>query len=169
MAVRHSWGQLAEILKKYKYIVLVLVLGIVLMAVPSISETSGMEVECSETGANPVEDIEQKLAMILQQIHGAGDVSVMLTRSKGEETIFQVDTKNDEGTDSAKSNNDTVIIADHNRSESGLVRQVNPPEYLGAVIVCQGADDPEVRLAITDAVSKITGLGANHISVLKMK
>jgi len=40
---------------------------------------------------------------------------------------------------------------------------------MGAVIVCQGADDPQVRLSIVDAVSKVTGLGSDKISVLKMK
>lgn len=35
-------------------------------------------------------------------------------------------------------------------------------------MVCQGADNAAVRLAIVEAVSKVTGLGANRISVLKM-
>ena len=49
------------------------------------------------------------------------------------------------------------------------MRQVNPPTYLGAIIICEGADDANIRLAVVDAVSKVTGLGANRISVLKMK
>jgi stage III sporulation protein AG len=40
---------------------------------------------------------------------------------------------------------------------------------MGAIVLCQGADVPSVRLAIVDAVSKVTGLVANQISVLKMK
>jgi stage III sporulation protein AG len=36
-------------------------------------------------------------------------------------------------------------------------------------VVCQGADDPVVKLLIVDAVSKVTGLGADKISVMKMK
>ena len=64
---------------------------------------------------------------------------------------------------------DTVTVTDAQRNESGLIRQVNPPVYKGAVIVCQGADNAAVRLAIVDAVGKATGLGADKISVLKMK
>jgi stage III sporulation protein AG len=71
---------------------------------------------------------------------------------------------NENGDDS-----DTVIITDSSRNESGLIRQVNPPVYLGAIVLCQGGDRPSVRLAIVDAVSKVTGLGADRISVLKMK
>ena len=47
--------------------------------------------------------------------------------------------------------------------------QVNPARFLGAVVVCQGADDPQVRLQVIDAVSKATGLRSNCIAVLKMK
>jgi len=49
------------------------------------------------------------------------------------------------------------------------VQQVNPPTYLGAVIVCQGADSASVRLAIVSAVGSVTGLSTDKITVLKMK
>ena len=40
---------------------------------------------------------------------------------------------------------------------------------MGAIVVCQGGDNATVRLAIIEAVSNVTGLGADKISVLKMK
>jgi len=40
---------------------------------------------------------------------------------------------------------------------------------VGAVVVCQGADLAQVRLAVTNAVSSYTGLGCDKITVLKMK
>ena len=49
------------------------------------------------------------------------------------------------------------------------MRQENPAQYLGVIVVCEGADSPAVRLAIVEAVSDVTGLGADRISVLKMK
>jgi stage III sporulation protein AG len=64
---------------------------------------------------------------------------------------------------------ETVIITDSQRNESPLVLQVLPPEYMGAVIVCQGAENVQVRLAIVEAVCNATGLGADKIAVLKMK
>ena len=60
-------------------------------------------------------------------------------------------------------------MTDGQRGQTGLVRQVLPATYRGAVVVCQGADDPRIRLAIVEAVSMATGLGADRISVLKMK
>ena len=61
-----------------------------------------------------------------------------------------------------------MIITDYNRNESALVERVDPPQYLGAIVICQGADSAAVRLAVVEAVSKYTGLGADQIAVLKM-
>jgi stage III sporulation protein AG len=66
-------------------------------------------------------------------------------------------------------NSDTVTVTDSDRNENGLIRQINPPVYSGAVVVCQGADNPQVKLSIIDAVGKLTGLGSDKISVIKMK
>ena len=37
------------------------------------------------------------------------------------------------------------------------------------LVVAEGADDPAVRLQLTDAVSSLTGLGADKITVTKMR
>ena len=39
----------------------------------------------------------------------------------------------------------------------------------GCVIACEGADDPAVRLDVTNAVAAYTGLGSDKIYVLKMQ
>ena len=43
------------------------------------------------------------------------------------------------------------------------------PVYKGAVVVCEGADHASVKLNIVQAVSSLTGLGSDKITVLKMK
>ena len=45
--------------------------------------------------------------------------------------------------------------------------QTVAPQFRGALVVCPGGDDPQVRLAVMEAVSAVTGLGSNHISVCK--
>ena len=64
---------------------------------------------------------------------------------------------------------DTVLVSGDTRQEMGLVRQVIPPKYLGAVIVCQGGDRASVQLSVVEAVSAVTGLTTDRITVLKMK
>ena len=93
----------------------------------------------------------------------------MLTVASGEETIYQSDTSNSSSTDSSTNRSETITITDAQREQFGLVKQINPPIYKGAIVVCSGANDPTVKLDIVEAISKITGLGADKISVLKMK
>lgn len=169
MEINKIKNSIFDLFKKYKFIALIILIGIALLLIPSKHENN------QETNTNPdikiakYEDMENRLAELLQNIKGAGKVKVMLTVAQGEEIIYQTNTNLSSDNDSVKEDSDTVTITDSGRNQSGLVRQANPPTYLGAIIVCQGADDPIVKLSITEAVSKITGLKSNCISVLKMK
>lgn len=158
-----------DFVKKYRYPILVLVLGLVLMCIPSVSGSGKEESAATPTQSAARTDLSAELSEILSQIEGAGKVRVMLTVAAGERTVYQVNeniTTDEAGSAIRK---ETVIITDSDRNEQALVTQILPQEYRGAVIVCQGADSAAVRLAIVEAVSRITGLGADRISVLKMK
>ncbi len=152
-------------LGKYKFVILILALGLVLMALPGKKEETPAP-DPPETGELTV---AQELSALLSQIQGAGKVEVMLTLASGEETLYQSDESLTSNAGATSQDRDTVTVTDAQRAQTGLVRQVNPPVYRGAVVACQGADDPKIRLAIVEAVSKATGLGADRISVLKMK
>ena len=145
-------------ISRYRYVLIVVAVGLILMLLPGGS-TSKQEQpqQIQETEA----DFATELAEILSKIKGAGKVEVMLTTAQGQETCYQTDSRGEDQS--------TVTITDSTRNETGLIRQVNPPTYLGAIIVCQGGDDPGVRLAIVESVAKVTGLGADRISVMKMK
>jgi len=150
-------------LGKYRYVLLVLLVGLVLMLLPTHKETT----ETAPTVSPPSQkrDIREELVSILGQIEGVGDVRVMLTVAAGEKTLYQTDADISENA----SRIETVIVTDANRAEVGLIQQIDPPTYLGAIVVCKGAGNAAVRLAVVEAVSRVTGLGADRISVLKMK
>lgn len=153
--------KLQNLLQKYKYAAVILLIGLVLMLIPA--QNSGTEdlVETVTVEENSAADLESRLEALLSQISGVGQVKVLLTMETGDETVYQTDTQ----TDSA----DTVIVEDADRQEFGLVRRVDAAVYRGAVIACQGADQATVRLAIIEAVSCATGLRSDQISVVKMK
>ncbi len=119
-----------------------------------------------ETAAD---SMEERLAEILSQVAGAGKVQVLLTEATGAQTFYQENRDSTEGNQNKSTRTDTVILSDSSRGQTGLVSQINPPTYLGAIVLCQGADQSAVRLAITEAVANATGLGYHKISVLKMK
>ena len=168
MELNKKLNKFTDFLKKYKYVALILLIGIVLMTLPTNKEK---KVEDTNIVASTTKTIsfEQHLAEVFQQINGVGKAKVLLTESSGEEIIYQTDTNTSASENSSSNQISTVIISGADRAEAGLIQQVIPPKYLGAVVICQGADSPAVRLAITDALSKITGLGSDRISVLKMK
>ena len=109
--------------------------------------------------------LQEQLSDLLSRMEGAGRVEVLLTLATGEETLYQTDGDRTSETERF----DTVLVSDSGHNETGLIRQVNPPTYLGAVVLCQGADSSAVRLAITQAVANATGLGYHKITILKMK
>lgn len=161
-------NKITDFIKKNKYVTLILLLGLLLMLLPTKTSKNNTQTKTETSYAQEI-TIEEQLAAILKQIDGAGKVEVMLTVAKGEEILYQTNEELTTGSDTSKHSIDTVIVTDNDRNQSSLIRQRISPVYLGAIIVCQGADDPTVKLAITEAVSKITGIKSNRISVLKMK
>ncbi len=146
--------KLPEFVSKYRWAVLILLLGVVLMVIPTGEK---QELPAEEPPVTEETDIGQQLQAILGQIKGVGRVQVLLTVETGGNTVYQTDGE------------DTVIITDGERNQQGLVQRVEAAQYRGAVIVCQGADSPAVRLSIVEAVGSITGLSSDRITVLKMK
>ena len=147
--------------KKYKYVFLVVLAGVCLMLIPT-GKKSAQQEEVAAQSTTPKISIQDELTQILTNIQGAGRVQVMLTEQAGESIQYQMDQP-------SENRQDTVIVTDEERAQSGLVQQILSPTYRGAIILCQGADSASVRLAIVEAVSKVTGLDASEISVLKMK
>lgn len=168
MERREVIGKISEFLKKYKYAAVILLVGIVLMMLPEGKKEDPQPVAAAPAAAES-RSLQDSLEEILSQIHGAGKVRVLLTEAQGERTVYQTDTDNDSKDGANRIQQKTVTVTDSSREESGLVRQVNPPVYLGAVVVCQGGDSASIRLAIVEAVSSATGLSSDKITVLKMK
>lgn len=169
MELKNLHTKVTDFIRKNKYVVLIIVLGLVFMLIPSEPEKESSLSAETVPIQQPEASIEERLTEILGKIDGAGKVEVMLTVAKGEEIVYQTDNQATQDGEHQQQSTSTVIITDSNKKQSGLIRQKVTPTYLGAIVVCQGADDPNIRLAITEAVSKITGIKSNHISVLKMK
>ena len=169
MEIKKLQGKIIDAIVKHKYAVAVLLLGLCLLLIPAKRS------EKQTTDTIPTVGVEQQVitnesvAVILQSVAGAGKVKVLLSTATGEETIYQTDTEISSSNDSSNQSVKTVVLTDSQRNESGLIRQTNPVSYKGAIVVCEGADKPAVKLALTEAISKITGLGTDAICVLKMQ
>lgn len=153
---------LREAIRKYRYLLLAVLLGILFMGIPQ-KEQNPPAPEEPVTIRPP--DLEAELAAVLSHVSGAGRVEVLLTQAEGEKTLYQTDDTGN-GTDTRS---DTVLVSSADREETGLVRQILPPVYRGAVVLCQGADNAQVKLDMVEAVKTVTGLPSDRITVLKMK
>ena len=153
-----NWLSLAG---KYRYVLIVVAAGLALMLLPQKEETAPAPQTIVQQESTLQEDLED----ILSGIRGVGKVRVLLTEAQGSRTVYV----QDEITSQDSLKTDAVIITDSSRTQTGLVSQVLPPVYLGAVVVCQGGDDPVVKLSVVEALCDATGLTADKITVLKMK
>lgn len=156
--------QLKHHTKQYGIIIFLFLLGVMLMTVPGKEDAPAAET--AQTVLESSDSLQDQLGNLLSQLEGAGKVRILLTVKYGQTQIYQSDdSQNSETAYQSK----TVILTGSDRAQHALIQQVNPPCYLGAVVLCQGGDKASVRLAIVEAVSKATGLRADQISVLKMK
>lgn len=164
-------GNIREIyrwIKTYRYIWIILLIGILFMVIPD----EGSKRSSQQTAAIPEsvsENLQEQLSQILSKLEGAGKVQVLLTEAAGKRTIYEVQQETRKDTESSELRSEVMILEGSDGGEYGLVSRIDPPQYLGAVVLCQGAESAKVRLAIVDAVSAATGLGADKISVWKMK
>lgn len=158
-----------QFLQKNRILLGLFLLGLLLALLP------GKKTEAEQTDTRQAElqfdraETQQELEQILSGIEGAGRVRLMLTLATGEKTIYQTDNRSTVSADDTTRDVQTVFRQTGSSTKEPLVQSVLCPQYQGALVVCDGAELASVRLAITQAVSNLTGLGSNKIAVVKMK
>ena len=163
--VRRIWD-------KYKFVALVALVGIALLLWPSGGD-SGQTVErASPQQVSAVQaELQQEMEDILGRIQGVGEVQVLLTvESDGERQLAQDSELSYSGSTTAPedySRSAQTVLVDAGNAETPVVTRTVYPTYRGALVVCQGGDRAEVKLAVTEAVAALTGLTADRITVAK--
>ena len=162
--VRRIWD-------RYKYAALVALIGAGLLLWPSGQETSSPSAEETETAEEAAAALETELETMLSAMDGVGQARILLTvDSDGERQLAQ-DTELTYSGDTAApedySRRSEPVLVDGGSSDQVVVTRRVYPTYRGALVVCPGGDQAEVRLAVTEAVAALTGLSAGRITVAK--
>ncbi len=150
-------------LKKYKYALLVLLLGMALLLIPKQKEEE--PTLPTQEREDYAEQMELRLAEILSRMEGVGQVEVALTLARDSYTHYHQDVQRN-GEDEERK---TVILSEGSAYDKAAVTTVDYPRFQGALIVCQGGDNAAVQLRLVEAVAALTGLGSDRITVVKMK
>lgn len=160
-----------KIWDRYKYAVLVVLIGAGLLLWPSGGSGPGGKLLSSGEDRAEQPELQTQLEDILSTISGVGQVRVMLTvDSDGERQLAQ-DTQLSYSGDTAapedySRKSETVLLDGSGGDETVVVRRTWPT-YRGALVVCQGGGSAEVRLAVTGAVAALTGLPTDRVTVAK--
>ncbi len=153
-----------EALGRYRYALLVVAAGVMLLLLPT--GDGGKEEARPEEAAEAfdVAAFEKKLEEALSQVDGAGKVRVVLTLDSGSRKVLAQDREQDgEGGGSAS----VVTVGRGSGTQAVVPLQVLSPSFRGALVVCPGGGEPRVALALTQAVSALTGLGSDRIAVCR--
>ena len=161
--VRKLWN-------RYKYAALILLVGVGLLLWPG---GSGRTAQTGQSEAPPAyeaaEDLQTQMEEILGKIQGVGTVQVLLTMdTDGERQLAQNTELQYRGSTAAPedySRTSEPVLLDDGSREEALVTQMVYPTYRGALVVCQGGGRADVKLAVTAAVSALTGLPSDRVTV----
>lgn len=163
--------KLISYVKKYRYVALVVLAGVVLMLLPSgkgeQQTSSDQPVNVSE--AYSLAETEKRLEQLLGRIRGVGQVQVMLTLKSGSSLQLAENRSTSLRDTEDRQDRDVVTLNRGSGYEDVVVTEQTYPVYQGAVVVCQGAGDSGVNLAVIQAVSVLTGLGSDKITVVQWK
>jgi len=123
--------------------------------------------------------LEKKLANILSKLEGVGKVNVMVTLENSVEKVTATNTtksteniiENDSegGTRQVQREDLTMQVVTRGSDGSLLVVKEIKPKVLGVIVIAEGADDPEVKERLYEAVKTVLGVKGNQVQVYSSK
>ena len=183
-----------EKLPKKNQLIIILLIGILLLVIvipvenpqeKGARKTEGQETLSASAGeaqaAGEYEEyLERKTAKLLQEVEGAGEVTVMVTlRSGGQKIIEKDQSSTSRTTEEEDSEGGTRSMKDQSSDKTSIYEQYSDgssspyvskelsPEIEGVVVIAEGGDDAVVVKNITEAVQALFGVEAHKIKIMK--
>ncbi|MGO5029243.1 hypothetical protein [Candidatus Agathobaculum pullicola] len=169
--LRAAQRKIVPLAVKYRAVLIVLLAGVLLLASGGrgAQQTAASTDVTEEKTAFNLAAFEQTLCDKLAAVDGVGRVELMLSLEQSGEAVYAVNTRQTTGMDSSQSyESDLTILSDGSYGEKPVTVKNLLPTFRGAVVLCDGADNAQVRLAVTQAVGTVCGIGTDKVTVLKM-
>ena len=147
--------------KKYVPIIGAALLGLVLLVCGGVTGGEKKSAEENETDSYfsvrfYTEDLEERIEELCRQIHGIGEVHVLVTLEGGCEYVY--------AENMAGSSRSYILRAD-GEGESPVFVQEIYPRIRGIAVVCTKGEDSAVRLAVTQLLSAAFDIPSSRIYV----
>ena len=160
-------------IKKYKYVLLTALLGVLLLLLPQNEKAAATQAPRRRPPRkiSTARRCKTRWRIILSSLDGVGKLSLMLTvEGGGAYELAQDETASlkarGEEVDEQTRKTETVVLGGGTSAEV-VVTHSRYPRFVGALVVCEGGDRADVQLKVTQAVSALTGLSSERISVVK--
>lgn len=118
------------------------------------------------------EELEIKIAEIVSRIDGAGSAVAMVTLQGGEKTVYALEesissdeTAGESEVSGSNEQESRVIVIEGDGGEVPLVVTTLLPDIQGVLVLCEGADDPEVCERVTQAVTTVLGISSRRVCI----
>lgn len=112
------------------------------------------------------DDLEERLEIILSQISGISDVSVVLSYSKDttQNVVYNTTEEQDEN---GKILEKQVAYNEQGGNKTAIVESIDMPVVEGAIVVAKGASSVDIKSRIASAISSVTNLPVYKVQVFE--
>lgn len=164
-----NWKAVQQFVQKNRYAALVILAGLLLLLWPFGGSRSSSQTQSGESASARkvseyeynLTDLEEKLEKVLSQIQGAGKTEVILTLSSTGSVVLAENQTSEDG--SVKT--EVVIVKNGSNQEDVVEVKQQYPAFLGALVVCEGGGNAQVKLEMMQAIKALTGLSSDQISI----
>lgn len=170
MPAKGGLREAARVLGKYKFVLPVVLVGLILVVWSGNTETKTPSANQTYVPF-PLTETEREMEEALGKIAGAGQVKVVLTLKTDMTLVLQEDQKvksdtrqDGQSTVTQNEKETKTVWSGGSNGQPVVVRRIYP-EFRGALVVCSGSGDPAVRLNVLQAVAALTGLTSDKITV----
>ena len=135
----------------------------------------------TDSAGEYTEAMEQKVAALLMQMEGAGEVRVIITLRTSAEKVVEKDApvsrtdteEADSGGGTRRVNavdtgDSTVYTNEGNYSEPYVIKTISP-QIEGVVVLAEGAGSGSVSKNISDIIQVLFGIDVHQVKVVKLK
>ena len=175
---------LKELLKKYKNILFILLFFVIAALIFFSGGEKKVEKEKEEPSIDTtqyLEESERRLTGVLEQMSGVGKVQVYLTLESGEEKIYATESRTNQQSRSsmtdgsgdkslennAEGEETYLVLRGSGGEETPILLKTLEPKIRGAVILCEGGEDPAIREKVLKAASAALNISSSKIYVTK--